>query len=118
MNNFFFHHERFKNSLIRKILGAVFLRSMKGTTTVAWISGAFDTKEDWVNAGIFLQRLWLEMTKYNVFLDPFGSLINTKTTNIQCRDRITRRKEDKKIWQIYSLSYSDVRMRRCGRSRL
>jgi hypothetical protein len=108
MHNFFFHHERFKNSSLRRILGRLYIRSMKGTRTVGWLRGAFDSRADWVAAGVLLQRLWLEMTKHNVYLHPFGSVV----TNAVSHQRFTghigfTETGDDELWLLMRLGYSD-----------
>jgi hypothetical protein len=106
MNVYFFHHNRLRNPLLRKILGAIYLRSMRGTASVAWISGKFSSKADWLQAGIMFQHLWLEMTKHNVYLHPFGSVI----TNTIAREKFIRKiqfdEHDLKLWLIIRLGYS------------
>ena len=60
---------------IYQLVRAVYERGMRGTATVAWISGPFETPAQCDNAGHMMARLWLTMTKYGVYLHPFGSVI-------------------------------------------
>ncbi|MDP4220513.1 MAG: hypothetical protein Q8916_12550 [Bacteroidota bacterium] len=106
MKNFFFHHEWFHASGIRKILGWVYDRSMKGTATVAWISGAFGSRSDCVAAGRLMQRLWLEATKHNVYFHPFGSLISNPESNRMFLNGIGFNEEKEKLWFLLRLGYS------------
>lgn len=108
MQNFFFHHERFRNPVLRKILGWVYIRSMKGTRTVGWLRGAFDSRADWVAAGVLLQRLWLEMTKYNVYLHPFGSVVTNPVSHARFISHMgfTENSNDR-LWLLMRLGYSD-----------
>jgi nitroreductase len=75
MYNFFHHHERFRARWKRAILGKVYKRSMRGTATVAWLTGPFQAPVDWFAAGTLFQRLWLEMTRAGVYLHPYGSVV-------------------------------------------
>ncbi|MEP7234276.1 MAG: hypothetical protein ABI778_03170 [Ignavibacteriota bacterium] len=106
MNNFFFHHERFRNPLLRRILGKVYSRSMRGSSTVAWLTGKFEDRIDWLRAGILLQRLWLEMTKHDVYLHPFGSVVTNKIAHKKFIEQMKIDESDQKLWLLMRLGYS------------
>lgn len=107
MHNFFFHHQRFHAKWKRKILGKVYLHSMKGTANVAWISSKFENRSDWVNAGKMLQNLWLTMAKYNIYMHPFGSVITNPNAYKKFIDKINYNVNGEKIWLLLRLGYSD-----------
>src|SRR5947207_184305 len=67
-HNFFFHHERFAKGWKRRESLHILNKTMRGTSNLAWISGPFENRNDWIQAGTMLQRLWLEMTKYNIYM--------------------------------------------------
>jgi hypothetical protein len=50
--------------------------SVRGTATVAWLAGPFETAEDWISAGRALCRTWLEITAEGIYLQPLGSIID------------------------------------------
>ncbi len=83
-------------------------RSMRGTKTVAWLSGPYGNHDEWINTGRMLARLWLTMTKHGVYLHPFGSVI----TNAKAHARLAKhfddgsRKHD--LWLLLRLGHSDV----------
>lgn len=106
MNNFFFHHERFAGKRIRKVLAKVYRNSMKGTKTIAWIDGGFSTKDDFIKCGKSLLYMWLCMTKHNIFLHPFGSVITNVEANKKLKDKISSPKQTK-LWLLMRLGYSD-----------
>jgi hypothetical protein len=106
MRTFFFHHERLAHPQVRKVIGWVYRRSMKGTSTVAWLSGRFETRQDWVRSGILLQRLWLEMTKHDVYLHPFGSVITNEVAHAKFIEHIGFREQDEKVWLLMRMGYS------------
>lgn len=105
MHNFFFHHERFRAKWKRKILSKVYLKSMKGTAHISWLTGKFETRQDWLAAGEMLQELWLEMTKHDVFLHPFGSVV----TNTDAHQKFIKRIEHdnrEELWLLMRMGYS------------
>ncbi|MEO6456293.1 MAG: hypothetical protein ABIN97_19610 [Ginsengibacter sp.] len=106
MHNFFFHHERFNSKWKRKILSSVYLKSMTGTANVCWISGNFKTRADWVNAGIMFQRLWIEMTKFNVYLHPFGSVITNPIAYEKFKLKINHSGSKGELWMLARMGYS------------
>lgn len=83
-------------------------RSMQGTATVAWLSGPFENQLDWDRAGHMMARLWLTMTKYGIYLHPFGSVI----TNSKARDLMTSHfKSDMRqhdLWMLLRLGYGEA----------
>jgi hypothetical protein len=106
MRNFFFHHERLAPASVRKLLGWFYRRSMNGTSTVAWLSGRFETRQDWVRSGILLQRLWLEMTKHDVYLHPFGSVVTNEVAHAKFIEHIDFHEGDETVWLLMRLGYS------------
>ena len=50
--------------------------SVRGTATVAWMAGPFQTAQDWLSAGRALCRVWLEITADEMYLQPLGSVID------------------------------------------
>jgi hypothetical protein len=106
MHNFFFHHERFRAKWKRKILSKVYLKSMKGTSHVAWIKGRFEKREDWLAAGELLQELWLEMTKHDVFLHPFGSVVTNPIAHQKFLTKINHGANDGELWLLMRMGYS------------
>lgn len=106
MHDFFFHHQRFDSKWKRKILSSVYLKSMTGTANVCWISGNFKTRTDWVNAGTMFQRFWIEMTKYNVYLHPFGSVITNPSAHEKFRLKINHDDSKGDLWILARMGYS------------
>jgi hypothetical protein len=75
MRLFFERNWLFQVPGLHQLCKWTYKRSMRGTRTVAWISGNFEEQADCLNAGRALARLWLTMTKHGVYLHPFGSVI-------------------------------------------
>ncbi|MEO5674285.1 MAG: hypothetical protein ABIQ74_06535 [Chitinophagales bacterium] len=107
MENFFYHHERFQSKWKRKLLTHSLTNSVKGTSNIAWISGPFENRADWINAGVMLQRLWLEMTKFNVYLHPFGAIINETYALDDLKNSIQYSVNEGTLWFLIRLGYCD-----------
>ena len=82
-------------------------KAMNGTANLAWISGPFENRNDWVNAGRMLQRLWLEMTRHNVYMHPFGPVITTPDSNEKFKQRINYDENKGTLWFLVRLGYSN-----------
>lgn len=106
-HNFFFHHERFSHGWKRKESLHILNKTMKGTRNLAWISGPFENRNDWVKAGTMLQRLWLEMTKYQVYMHPFGTVVTTPAALEKFKQRINYKESNGNLWFLIRLGYSD-----------
>jgi hypothetical protein len=103
----FFHARRaFELPGIRTMVDRLYSRTMRGTTTVAWIQGPFDEPEHWVRSGRMLARLWLTLTKHGVQLHPFGSIITNEGANARLRERIEHDPRHGTVWLIMRLGYS------------
>jgi hypothetical protein len=93
--------------VIKQIIQAYYFSSMKGTTTIAWLKGPFKTPHDWIQAGHMLCKLWLTMTKYNIYLHPFGSIITNHKAHQQLVEKINAHEGEKELWLIMRLGYSN-----------
>lgn len=82
-------------------------RSMRGTRTVAWISGKFEEQADCVIAGRMLARLWLTMTKHGVCLHPFGSVITNARSHQCLKDHFANPQRRHPLWLLVRLGHSD-----------
>jgi hypothetical protein len=105
--NFFYHHEKFTSKWKRKKSKQILNKTMKGTANLAWITGPFENRNDWVKAGIMLQRLWLEMTKYNVYMHPFGPVITTLESKEKFRQKINYDEIRGELWFLVRMGYSN-----------
>lgn len=106
MHNFFFHSERFRSAWKRSVLGNVYRRSMRGTSTVAWLSGPFETRPDWLAAGTALQQLWLTLTQHGAYLHPFGSVVTNAAAHAQFLARIQHPAGSGQLWLLVRFGYS------------
>ena len=107
MKSVFVHHERWEKGLRKKILGNYYKSSFKGTSSICWFGGKFNNTNDWLQAGRMLARNWLIITKENAYMHPFGSLITNAGAYKKINEKFTQPKEDKQIWMIFRVGYSN-----------
>jgi hypothetical protein len=98
----------FRLPLLSQLSRWMYIRSMSGTRTVAWISGDFETPEGWDKAGRMLARLWLTMTEHGVYLHPFGSVITNVKAHARMDERFHNPKRKDPLWLLLRLGHSDV----------
>ena len=105
----FFHFRWFFNlPLVNSYVKARYLKSMHGTRTVGWLIGEFNKRDDWIKSGHMLARLWLTMTKYGVYMHPFGSIITNDKSHQILQNKIKVDESVNTLWLIFRLGYSDV----------
>ena len=71
--------------------------------TLGIISGPFWQKDETLGAGAFLMKLWLELTRYDLYIHPFGNLVTNGTANRWMHDK-TKLKD---IWLVFRVGYSE-----------
>ncbi len=101
---FFRRHALLELPGIRHGARSLYGRTTRGTRTIAWLRGPFETFEDGVAAGRLLMRLWLTMTREGVRLHPFGSVVTNPTANARLQARIEP--GDGTLWLIMRLGLS------------
>ena len=106
-HNFFYHHEHFARGWKRKKSLHLLNKTMTGTANIAWITGKFENRNDWIKAGTMLQRLWLEMTKYNVYMHPFGTVVTTPDAKEKFKKKINYDEAKGNLWFLVRLGYSE-----------
>jgi hypothetical protein len=85
----------------------IYERTMSGTATVAWISGPFETAEDWDNTGHMMARLWLTMTKFGIYLHPFGSVITNQEAHKKMDEHFQNEEREDDLWMLVRLGYGE-----------
>lgn len=106
MRSVFVHHERWEKGVRRKMLAEYYENSFNGTSTICWISGAFENTTDWLNAGKMMARMWLLFTKEGAYIHPFGSLITNEKAYENINRLFAKSSSDKKLWLIFRAGYS------------
>ena len=85
---FFRRHRLLELPVVRPCGRWLYGRTTRGTSTVAWLRGPFETVEDGIAAGRVLMRLWLTMTRDGIQLHPFGSVVTNRVANARLQARI------------------------------
>jgi hypothetical protein len=98
---FFDHHGAVRP--FQPLLKRLYLRGMRGTATVGWIAGPWQTQEDWYRAGRMLLRFWLALTRHGLDLQPFGSVITNPTAHARLDERLAN--EDEEVWLLLRIGY-------------
>ncbi len=99
----------FNISFIKKMIGAFYLRTTAGTKNIGWISGRMNNKEEWLSSGRMLMRLWLIMTRENIYLHPFGSVVTNPKSHKEALELLKRGDtSEETLWLIVRFGYSDV----------
>lgn len=108
--SFMFHHWIYTAPILRQISEFVYVNTMRGISTIAWIQGPYRDANDWVTAGRLMIRLWLLMTQHGVYWQPYGSVI----TNDEARSKLIKDfgiKEEKDgenmVWLLLRMGYSN-----------
>ena len=102
---FFRRHRLLELPLLHTLVRALYARTMRGTSTVAWLTGPFDEPLDCVTAGRMLARLWLTLTRHGVRLHPFGSIVTNPVANARLLARLSDDSSGT-LWLIMRLGYA------------
>ncbi|HET9960640.1 MAG TPA: hypothetical protein VFQ61_39485 [Polyangiaceae bacterium] len=93
-----FRREPFKSFAIRR-----YLATQRGTRHVALLCGRFREWPDLFVAGRMLFELWLELARFDVYMQPMGSML----TNPAYSAEIARRFGRDDCWLVLRLGYSE-----------
>ncbi len=108
MKLFVKHNYLFRIPGVYQFVRWFYERSMRGTRTVAWISGPFGSHEEWDNTGRMLARLWLTMTKHGIYLHPFGSVITNAKAHARLAEHFDDGTRQHDLWLLLRLGHSDL----------
>jgi hypothetical protein len=103
---FFFHYRLFASRGARTLVRRLFLWRTRGTATVGWIEGPWQSPQDWFAAGRMLLRFWLELTQRGLYIQPFGSVITNPTAHALMRDRLHVDERSSETWLLLRIGYS------------
>jgi hypothetical protein len=87
---------------IAALARAKYLRTQAGTRHIAILRGPFKSWPQLIAAGRMLMQLWLSMTRHEVYMLPFGSMITNSACNRYLREWFCG--DD--IWFILRFGYS------------
>jgi nitroreductase len=100
------HHALCGPRPLRSLLTRVYLRSMRGTATVGWIAGPWDTPRACLEAGRMLMRFWLALTAEGLYMHPFGSVITNRRSRARLTERLAVDEREGEVWLLFRLGYS------------
>lgn len=105
---FFDQHEKWGRGWRARMCGQMLVNGMRGTRTVAWWQGPFETPADWIAAGHAFGYAWLELTRRGIQLHPFGSIITNPHAHERLVSRIGGSEGRSRLWLIARLGRSAV----------
>ena len=104
LNNF----SKFTSGFFKNLFMNFYGGTMEGTTTVGWLQGPFHNFNDYINAGILLNRFWLEVQKHKIYIHPFGSIITNPKAHEAFTQRVSIHENSEKVWILLRLGYSEM----------
>lgn len=107
MRNFFNHPGFYNHGIVKKVLDRYYTKSMKGTQHIAWIQGPTESPEEQLSTGRMLLRFWLEMTRNNVCMHPFGSVITNTEAHPKLASILHLENGIGNAWLLMRIGYSD-----------
>jgi hypothetical protein len=90
----------------KPLLVRYYMRSMRGTAEVSWLSGPWRTRADGFAAGRMLAQVWLALTEAGFAIHPFGSIITNPTANARLQRRMAGQKGDGTLWLLWRVGRS------------
>ncbi len=102
------HRGLWKMPIIGTIVKKIYLNTMKGVRQVAWLTGPFTSHEDFINSGKCFMEVWLCLTKHNVHLHPYGTVITNSQSHKAFVQLVQEKEEDEMAWMLFRLGYSDI----------
>lgn len=101
-------HARFLINMpgVAQLIGARYKRTTRGTTLVGWFSGSFAKTDDWVRGGRMLARFWLTLTKYGLYMHPFGSVITNKRAHGELVKKFSVDESGDPVWFLVRIGRS------------
>lgn len=81
----------------------MYLRTQAGTPAVGWLVGSVGEREQQFELGRFMLDWWLEVTKRDVFVLPFGSVYTNPASHALAGERIGA----PNFWIIMRMGYCD-----------
>ncbi|MBA2529444.1 MAG: hypothetical protein H0V19_05680 [Euzebyales bacterium] len=103
-------HWLFSAPVIEQVTKRVYMRTMKGISTVGWIQGDFVDAEDWTAAGHLMMRLWLVLTGHGVDWQPYGSIITNDDSRRSMVEKFGMEEGDggrDMVWLLVRMGYCD-----------
>lgn len=101
------HRGLWEAPVIGAAIRAVYLRTMRGVTQVAWWSGPFASPGDYLAAGRVFLSAWLDLTARGVALHPFGTVITNPRSHARFVDLVDAdESEGRMAWMLVRIGYA------------
>lgn len=101
------HRGMWELPVIGAVLRGAYLRTMRGVRQLGWLTGPFGTPGDHIEAGRCFQRIWLEFTRHDVYLHPFGTVITNPRSHAAFVDSAGIREDDgRTAWMLFRFGHS------------
>jgi hypothetical protein len=91
-----------QNPLTRPLLSRVYRRQVGLVPTLALLAGPFWRPADAFQTGRFLLRFWLELSRHDLYIHPYGNLVTNHAAARWCRTELGV--ED--IWLVFKIGHS------------
>jgi hypothetical protein len=101
---FFRAHGLLELPVIRGSARRLYRRTMRGTRTVGWLGGPFQTPAECFAAGRMLLRFWLTLTREGAHLHPFGFVITNAVAYARLQELVGTPAEGP-LWLVARLGY-------------
>jgi hypothetical protein len=89
--------------LTRGVVRRTYRRQLGECSHIGLIAGPFFEDAASVSAGAFLLKFWLELSRYKLFIHPFGNLV----TNPQAATRLYKLTSIDDVWLVFRIGYTD-----------
>jgi hypothetical protein len=88
--------------LTRGAVSRLYRHQIGRVSHIGIIAGQFFDNAGAIDAGAFLMRFWLELTKHNLVIHPFGNLV----TNSEAKARVREITGIEDIWLVFRIGYT------------
>ena len=110
MKSLFRHFDTWDRKMLKNTISRLYRNSFNGTTTIGWVTGKFDNTNDYLHFGRLMARNWLLITKYNAYIQPFGSLLTNQIAYNALSEKLNI-PNGKTICMIFRIGYSKTPVR-------
>lgn len=106
MREFFDHHERWTRGANAALCKRLLMHGVRGTRTVAWWSGPFESPRDWIAAGQLLGAQWLQLAHVGIHMHPFGSVVTNPKAHATLLAQLGDDAPQQPLWLLARLGAS------------
>lgn len=108
LRGFVAHHRWWSLPVVGAVARWLYLRTMRGVSQLAWLTGPFATSADFLTAGRAFTRVWLRLTAHGVALHPFGSVITNPRSHAAFTAAVGEDEGADMAWMLLRIGYSEA----------